>query len=75
MTRFSPRSNYLIKDMLEQDQPAGLLLEHILDQINLTAGRIEFIAEQNVSRTGRRTKSAVHAGAQDLLGGCELRVL
>src|SRR5215475_13869825 len=52
-----------------------VLFEHILDQINSAARGIELVAEQDVGRASRRAESAMNAGAQDLLGGCELRIL
>src|SRR5215813_3937588 len=62
--------------MLDHLARRGLVLfEHILDQINSAARRIEFVAQQDVGRASRRAESAVNAGAQDLLGGYELRIL
>ena len=52
-----------------------VLFEHILDQINSSARGIELVAEQDIGRASRRAEPAVNAGAQDLLGGCELRIL
>src|SRR5690348_3321747 len=45
-----------------------VLLQHLLDEIDPAARAIEFIPEQHVSRTGRSTKSAMHTGAQNLVG-------
>ena len=59
-------------DHLARRRP--VLLEHLLDQVDATARGIELVAEQNISRAGRRAEPAMHAGAQDFLRGSELRV-
>src|SRR6185312_1742294 len=45
----------------------GLLgmLEHVLDQIDAAARRIELVAEQHIGRAGRGAKAAMHAFADD----------
>ena len=45
-----------------------VVLQHLLDQVDPAARRVELVAEQHVGRAGRRAEAAVHAGAQDLLG-------
>src|SRR6201997_4854633 len=45
-----------------------LLLKHLPDQVDAAAWAIEFVAEQHISRTGRGAETAMHAGAQDLVG-------
>ena len=45
-----------------------VLFQHLLDEIDPAARAIEFVAEQHIGRTGRGAKSAMHAGAQDLVG-------
>src|SRR5262245_66534765 len=52
-----------------------VLFEHFLDQINSSTRGIELVAEQDIGRASRRAEAAVNAGAQDLLGRCELRIL
>ena len=51
-----------------------VLLQHLLDQVNATARRIELVAIEQVSRTGRGAETAMHAGAQNLvrLGGVRI---
>ena len=44
-----------------------VVLEHFLDQIDAPARAIELVAEQHVGRAGRKTKAAMHAGAQNLV--------
>ena len=51
-----------------------VLFEHLLDQVDAPARRIELVAEQHIGRAGRGAESAMHAGAQDFLRGCDLRV-
>ena len=45
-----------------------VVLEHVLDEVDSPAGRIELVAEEHISRTGRGAESAMHAGAQDAVG-------
>jgi len=51
-----------------------VLLQHLLDQIDPPAGAIELVAEQHIGRTGRGTESAMHAGAQDPVGLCDVGI-
>ena len=44
------------------------VLQHVLDEIDAAAWRIEFITQQQISRTRGRAKPAMHACAQDFLG-------
>jgi hypothetical protein len=46
----------------------AVVLQHLLDEIDAPARAIEFVAEQHIGRAGRRAESAMHAGAQDLVG-------
>ncbi len=52
----------------------GLVLQHVLDQVDAPARRIELVAEQHVGRAGGGAEAAMHAGAQDLLRLRDLRV-
>ena len=45
-----------------------VLFQHLLDQVDPPARAIEFVAEQHVGRAGRGAETAMHAGAQDLVG-------
>src|SRR3954451_4121018 len=45
-----------------------VLLQHLLDEINPAARAIQFIPKQYIGRTGRRAKSAMHTGTQNLVG-------
>ena len=42
-------------------------LQHVLDQIDAPARRIEFVAEQEIGRAGGGAEAAMHAGAEDRL--------
>src|SRR4029077_10475027 len=46
----------------------GVLLQHLLDQVDPPARAVQFVAEQHIGRTGRGAEAAMHAGAQDLVG-------
>jgi hypothetical protein len=46
----------------------AVLFQHLLDEIDSAARTIEFVAEQDVGRTGRGTEAAMHALAQDRVG-------
>ena len=52
-----------------------VILQHVLDQINSTTGRIEFVAQGHISRAGGSAKSAVDAIAQNLVGPLNRRIL
>ena len=52
----------------------SVVLQHLLDQIDATARRIELVAEQNIGRAGRGAEAAMHASAQDLVCFRDLRV-
>ena len=54
-----------VLDDVRRGVPA--VLKHILDQVDAPARGIELVPQQHVSRTGRSTKAAMHAGAQDSL--------
>jgi len=51
-----------------------VLLEHLLDQVDAPAWRIELVAQEHVGRAGGGAKSAMHASAQDFLRRCNLRI-
>ena len=50
------------------------VLQHVLDQVDAPARRIELVAVEHVSRTSRGTETAMHAGAQDLLRLRDVRI-
>ena len=47
--------------------------EHLLHQVDATAGSVELIAQQLIGRTCRGAEAAVHAGAQDRIGFAAFR--
>ncbi len=49
-------------------------LQHVLDQVDAPARRIELVAEQQVGRAGGGAEAAMHAGAKDLLRGRHGRI-
>ena len=51
----------------------GGALEHLLDLVDAPARTIQFVTEQLVGGAGRIAEPAVHAGAQDRVGGIALR--
>ncbi len=51
-----------------------VVLQHVLDQVDAAARRIEFVAVQHVGRTGRGAEAAMHAGAQDLFRFRHIRI-
>src|SRR5260370_25988335 len=56
-------------DMLDHLRRRGLVvLEHVLDQVNPAARRIEFVAEQHITWACCGAKAAMRAGANDALG-------
>jgi hypothetical protein len=44
-----------------------VVLQHLLDQVDAAARRIELVAEQHIGRAGRGAEAAMHAGAEDLV--------
>jgi hypothetical protein len=52
----------------------AVALQHVLDQIDAPARRVELVAEQHVGRASRGAETAVHAGAQDPVGFRDVRV-
>ena len=42
-----------------------VMFQHLLDQIDAPARRIELVAVEHIGRTRRRAEPAMHAGAQD----------
>src|SRR5262249_32321042 len=62
-------------DMLDHlGRRRGVLLQHLLDQVDPPARAVELIAEQHIGRTGRGAEAAMHAGAQDLVGFLDIGV-
>ena len=53
--------------MRHRDLACGCALEHLLDEIDATAGAVELIAEELIGRAGRETKPAMYALADDFL--------
>src|SRR6185503_108599 len=51
-----------------------VLLEHLLDQVDASARRIELVPKKHIGRARGRAKSAMHASAQDFLRRCDLWV-
>ena len=49
----------------------GVRFQHVLDELDATARAVQFVAEQDVGRTGRGADAAMDAGAQLFLGGGE----
>ncbi len=41
----------------------AVMLQHFLHQVNTAARTIEFVAQQHISRAGRRAEAAMHAFA------------
>src|SRR6478609_10468501 len=52
----------------------SVLLQHLLDQVDAPARRIELVAEQYVGRTSCGAEAAMHASAQDFFRGGDLRI-
>ena len=51
----------------------GLVLEHLLHEINASSRPVELIAQELIRRTRGGAETAVHAGAQDRFGLSALR--
>jgi hypothetical protein len=49
-------------------------LQHLLDQVDAAARRIELVAEQHIGRAGRGAEAAMHAGAQNVVGHRDVRI-
>ncbi len=45
----------------------AVVLQHVLDEIDAPARTVEFVANQNVSRTGRVAETAMDARAKNLV--------
>jgi hypothetical protein len=45
-----------------------VVLQHVLDEVDPAARRVELIAERHIGRAGRRAEAAVHAFADDAFG-------
>jgi hypothetical protein len=52
----------------------GAVLQHVLDQVDASARRIELVAQQHIGRAGRGAEAAVHARAQDALRFRDVRI-
>ena len=52
----------------------AVVLQHVLDQVDAPARRIELVAEQDIGRAGRGAETAMHAGAKDPIGFRGIRV-
>ena len=53
-------------DMLDHfGRRRTVVLQHVLDEIDAPARLIEFVAEQQIGRAGRRAEAAMDAGADD----------
>ena len=61
-----------VLDDLARRRP--VVLQHVLDQVDAPARRIELVAEQHIGRAGRGAEAAMHAGAQDLVGFRDVRI-
>ncbi len=48
--------------------------EHVLDQIDAAARAVQFVAAQQIGRTGCRTEAAMNAVAQDLVRLGDIRI-
>ena len=44
-----------------------IVLQHLLDQVDAAARRIELVAQQHIGRAGRLAEAAMHAGAQNIV--------
>ena len=51
-----------------------VVLQHLLDQVDAPARRIELVAEQHIGRAGRGAEAAMHAGAQNLVRLRDVRI-
>src|SRR6185437_15621406 len=62
-------------DMLDDlGRRRTVVLQHVLDQVDAPPRAVELVAEQHIGRAGRGAEAAMHAGAQDLLGGVGVRI-
>src|SRR5262249_12683259 len=52
-----------------------VVLEHLLDEVDASAGAVELIAKQHIGRACCGAKSAVHTGAEYLLRLRRRRIL
>jgi hypothetical protein len=50
-------------------------LQHVFHEIDTATRRIEFVAQKHEGWTGCGAEAAVHAGAQHLVAGGEVRIL
>ena len=48
--------------------------QHVLDQVNASAGAVQFVSEQDIRRTGGRAEATMHAGPENGVGLPELRI-
>ncbi len=62
-------------DVLDLDLARrAVLLQHVLDEVDAPARRIQLVAQQHIGRAGRGAEPAMHAGAQDLVGFRDIRI-
>ena len=55
-------------DVLDGQRVGGpVLFEHVLDKVDASARRIEFVAKQHEGRAGRVAEAAMDAGAENFL--------
>ena len=52
----------------------AIVLQHLLDQVDAPARRIELVAEQHIGRAGRLAEAAMHAGAQNIVRHRDVRI-
>ena len=51
-----------------------VVLQHVLDQVDAAARRIELVAVEHIGRAGRGAEAAMHAGAQDFFRCGDVRI-
>ena len=61
-----------MQDNLRRRRP--VVLQHVLDQVDAPARRIQLVAVEHVGRAGGGAEAAMHAGAQDLFRFRHVRV-
>src|ERR1019366_3387585 len=64
--RHAGKAGQTAVDMFHGQRIGGpVFFEHVLDKIDASARRIEFVAKQHEGRAGRRAKAAMDAGAEN----------
>src|SRR6204780_1737821 len=51
-----------------------IALQHLLDQVDASARRIELVAVEHIGRTSRGAEATMHAGAQDFFRISDVRI-